>query len=323
MDMRRDFLPNEAGWIDPLLDELPPSIEQPAQQVVEARLRDGRFQRSLSLLAGASSVLAGTEVGYEHYRAGYGQRVMYTPVVLSGAMTIAGAWSAFSPTAARTVLRWTSAVALADGLIGFGFHVRGVHRKPGGWRLPITNITMGPPIFAPLLFGVSAYLGLVASFLRPEEAQHQPDAAPKRAAQHPWTIELREGRFQKHLAAATIAGAFCSGGEALYSHYKGNFRYNAQWAPIVLAPLLMGAGAGAIVSPKIARTWLPAVSVLAIAAGAVGLGYHVRGVQRRPGGFRQPLHNLIYGPPVFAPLLFAACGFMGLLASLMRREEER
>ena len=26
------------------------------------------------------------------------------------------------------------------------------------------------------------------------------------------------------------------------------------------------------------------------------------------------------GPPVFAPLLFAACGTIGLLASLMRRE---
>ena len=268
-------------------------------------------------------MLAGVEVGYEHYRAGYGQRVMYSPVVLSGAMTIAGVWGAFSPTAARTVLRWTSVVTLADGLIGFGFHVRGVHRKPGGWRLPITNITMGPPIFAPLLFGVSAYLGLVASFLQPEESKHLPDELSARATRHPWTIGLREGRFQKHLAAATIAGAFCSGGEALYSHYKGNFRYQAQWTPIVLAPLLMGAAAGAIQSSKIARTWLPAVSVLAIASGAVGFGYHVHGVQRRPGGFQQPVHNLIYGPPVFAPLLFAACGFMGLLASLMRREEEQ
>lgn len=35
---------------------------------------------------------------------------------------------------------------------------------------------------------------------------------------------------------------------------------------------------------------------------------------------KKPLYNLIYGPPVFAPLLFAACGTIGLLASLMRRE---
>jgi hypothetical protein len=29
----------------------------------------------------------------------------------------------------------------------------------------MTNMIMGPPIFAPLLFGTSAYLGLIASFL--------------------------------------------------------------------------------------------------------------------------------------------------------------
>jgi len=28
----------------------------------------------------------------------------------------------------------------------------------------------------------------------------------------------------------------------------------------------------------------------------------------------------LYGPPILAPLLFSACGMLGLLASLMRRE---
>ncbi|MGI8437235.1 MAG: hypothetical protein ACR2NX_10070 [Chthoniobacterales bacterium] len=317
-------------WPDNLIDKLlPEKLARPAREA-EAHVREGRFQRSLSLIAGASSVLAGAEVAYEHYKGSYGQRVMYTPVALGGAMTIAGIWGAFSTRAARTVLRWTSAVTLLDGLVGFIFHVRGVARKPGGWRLPITNIVMGPPIFAPLLFGVSAYLGLIASFLRPEEAAPMLLRSPKArilsltsdeiAAHHPWTIGLREGRFQKHLAIATIVGTFCSGAEALYSHYKNNFRYFAQWTPIIIAPLLMGAAAGAIVSPKIARTWLPAMSTLAIADGAVGFFYHARGIIRRPGGLKKPVYNLIYGPPIFAPLLFAACGSIGLLASLMRRE---
>lgn len=38
-----------------------------------------------------------------------------------------------------------------------------------------------------------------------------------------------------------------------------------------------------------------------------------------PGGLKLPLYNIIYGPPIFAPLLFAASGFLGLLASLLRR----
>ena len=54
--------------------------------------------------------------------------------------------------------------------------------------------------------------------------------------------------------------------------------------------------------------------------GAVGFFYHVRGVVRRLGGLKTWLYNIVYGPPIFAPLLFAACGFTGLLASLMRRE---
>jgi hypothetical protein len=53
-----------------------------------------------------------------------------------------------------------------NSVVGFYFHVRGIQRKPGGWRLPVVNIVMGPPVFAPLLFGVSGYLGLIASFLR-------------------------------------------------------------------------------------------------------------------------------------------------------------
>ena len=83
----------------------------------------------------------------------------------------------------------------------------------------------------------------------------------------------------------------------------------------------MAAAAASIRSRLAARTVLPVMSVLAIADGAIGLYYHGRGVLRRPGGLKKPLYNVIYGPPIFAPLLFAACGAIGLLACLMRREK--
>lgn len=123
------------------------------------------------------------------------------------------------------------------------------------------------------------------------------------------------------MAAATILSAGFSGFEAWYSHYKNNFRYWVQWTPVIIAPLLMASAGLAIRNKRIARTALPAVSALAILDGAIGFGYHVRGVVRRPGGLKKPLYNLIYGPPVFAPLLFAASGFLGILASLFRREK--
>lgn len=293
-------------------------------------IRDGRFQRSLSLMAGASSILAGLEVSYEHYRGSFGQKVMWSPVVLSAAMTVAGIWGCLNTWAARTVLRWTSLITLLDGVTGFLFHVRGIARKPGGWRLPVTNIVMGPPIFAPLLFGVSAYLGLIASFLRPEEASVIDLDPPRRRGflsrlfrgrNTSWMGQVREGHFQKHLAIATILSAFFSGFEALYSHYKNNFRFKAQWTPVIIAPLLMLAAALSLRSPRAARTILPVMSAAAVVDGAVGFFYHARGVWRRPGGLKKPLYNVIYGPPIFAPLLFAACGVIGLLAWLMRREK--
>jgi hypothetical protein len=285
-------------------------------------LREGCFQRSLCLIVSATSVASGLEVGYEHYKGSYSNPVMYTPVALSGTLVAAGLLGAFSRVAARTLLRWVSVATLVDGIIGFFFHVRGVARKPGGWSLPITNIVMGPPIFAPLLFGTSAYLGLMASYLRREEDLQRTGCwiEDRGRDKSDWQTNLRFGRFQKHLSALTIPWAFFSGFEALYSHYKTNFRYKAQWTPVLLTPVLMAAGAGAVKSRRIANTVLPAVSTLALADGAIGFYYHARGIVRRPGGVKKPLYNTLYGPPIFAPLLFAACGFLGLMASLIRRE---
>lgn len=304
--------------------------------VLEQHIREGRFQRSLALIAGLSSVLSGLEVAYEHYRGSYSQRIMYTPVILSPLLLLAGVWGAFSRRAARTVLPIVSLLSIVDGLVGFIFHVRGVARKPGGWRIPIFNVIMGPPVFAPLLFAISGYLGVIASLLRREDdpAPFMPSRAPRpRPAwlsllPRPITTEgialdhqVREGRFQRHVAAAAGISALYSGIEALYSHYKNNFTYKIEWLPIVLTPCMLFAGLGTIWSKTIARTLLPAFSLLALLSGAIGSFYHLRGLLRRPGGLKLPLYNVIYGPPIFAPLLFAASGFLGVLASLLRRAD--
>jgi len=311
-------------------------------KVLLQHVREGRFQRSLALIAGFSSILSGLEVAYEHYRGSYSQRVMYTPVILSPTLFVAAIAGAANRKAARTVLPVVSAVAVADGLVGFAFHVRGVHRKPGGWRLPVNNIIMGPPILAPVLFAISGYLGLIAAFLRreddPEVADMHGGHAAKQSPRSAWMTllpqsitketrmlehDIREGRFQKHVAAAMACAAICSGFESLYSHYENDFSYKGlQWSPIILTPIMAAAGFGAVKSPTIARTLLPAASAAAVLDGSVGFFFHARGILRRPGGAKLPLYNLIYGPPALAPLLFAATGFLGLLASLLRREED-
>jgi hypothetical protein len=306
---------------------LPAPVANHAGSVLE-HLREGCFQRSLCLVVAATSVASGLEVGYEHYKGSYSNPIMYSPVALSAALAGSGLLGVFSRRGARTILRWVSSTTLADGMIGFFFHVRGVARKPGGWTLPVINIVMGPPIFAPLLFGTSAYLGLMASYLRREEDFHQRSrqtwefAGKLTPGKSDWRTNLHDGRFQKHLAGLTVLWAMFSGFEALYSHFKTNFRYKAQWTPVLLTPLLMASAAGAIKSRRIAKTALPVASTLALIDGAFGSFYHARGISRRPGGLKKPLYNTLYGPPIFAPLLFAACGFLGLMASLLRRERE-
>ena len=305
------------------------ALDREAEAIDDA-VREGRFQRWLALVAAGASAMSGLEVAYEHYRGSYSRRVMYTPVVLSIALTGGGIAGFCNATLARTALPVVSILTLADSGLGFYFHVRGIARKPGGWRLPVTNAIMGPPVFAPLLFGVSAYLGLLASLLRrggehrgfPRPAQPNHWAKRLGSAHEPidFAQDVREGRFQKQLAFATVVSAALSGFEAWYSHDKNAFRYRVQWTPLVSASLLMASGVGALGSARIAHTWLPATSALAIANGGAGFFYHVRGVLRRPGGLRKPFYNLVYGPPVFAPLLFAASGSLGLLASLLRRE---
>src|SRR3954454_24511795 len=108
-------------------------------------IREGRFQRWLALIAGLASALSGLEVAYEHHRGSYSRRVMYTPVILSAALVFSGLAGFFTGRAARHVPRYVSIVTLADSAIGFYFHVRGIQRKPGGWRLPLVNMIMGPP----------------------------------------------------------------------------------------------------------------------------------------------------------------------------------
>jgi hypothetical protein len=223
---------------------------------------------------------------------------------------------------------------LADAVIGFYFHIRGIKRKPGGWRLPMTNMIMGPPIFAPLLFGTSAYLGLIASFLQREESTGSISTSGKDtffARLLPSSVgrdllsteqDMREGRFQRQVAIVTGISALLSGFEAYYSHYKNNFRYWVQWTPVVLAPVLAGTAFASVKSRKLATTALPAVSALAGADAAVGFYYHARGVLRRPGGRKHLLYNIMYGPPIFAPLLFGAAGMLGILASLLRRRQK-
>jgi hypothetical protein len=316
-----------------LIDLLPRALGKEGL-VLGHHVREGRFQRSLALISAGSAVLGGLEVTYEHYRGSYSQRKMYFPVALTPPLVAAGIWCVFSPRAVRVALPVVALLHVGTGVLGFVYHLRGIARKPGGFSLPVTNVVMGPPPLAPLLFAGPGYLGFIACFLRREDDPrgrfHPLRRGPVWRALLPGLPlrrdrklrrELREGRFQQHMAASAAAAALCSAVEALYSHYKNRFRYFMEWTPVVCGGALAAAGTAAVFNGRAARELLPAASALAIADGGLGFWYHGRGILRRPGGARHLLYNIMYGPPIFAPLLLGAAGFLGVLTSLLRREK--
>ena len=81
-----------------------------AAAVTEAleHLRRGCFQRSLCLIVTATSIASGLEVGYEHYKGSYSNPVMYTPVLLSGALAGTGMLGVFHRTARASCSAWSA-----------------------------------------------------------------------------------------------------------------------------------------------------------------------------------------------------------------------
>ena len=131
---------------------------------------------------------------------------------------------------------------------------------------------------------------------------------------------LRRGRVQRSLAAATAASALPLGLEIYFEHFRASFGDKWMWTPIVLSPALAAAGVAGVRSERAARTWLPALSALYCLDGLIGVYTHVQGVRKRPGGFAEPLYNIVMGPPLLAPGSLALVGGMGLAAAAAKRE---
>ncbi len=89
-----------------------------------------------------------------------------------------------------------------------------------------------------------------------------------------------------------------------------------------MLPTAIPAGVAGVFSRRAAHTVLPLSSAIIVANGLQGTYLHARGVAQKPGGWSNARYNLEMGPPVMAPLLASLVGGMGLLAALLRREED-
>jgi hypothetical protein len=130
--------------------------------------RRGRMQRLLSAATAATALPLGAEIYVNHYSGSFGNRWMWTPVILSPALSAAGVAGFASERAARTVLPALSALFFLDGAAGVFFHLRGAARKPGGLKEASYNLVMGPPALAPGALTMVGGIGLAAALARRE-----------------------------------------------------------------------------------------------------------------------------------------------------------
>lgn len=155
-----------------LMDKSGGGVVEEAEYFVDRALRNiahGRFERSLSGLTAFAAVVTTAEIYFEHYKASFGNKWMWSPIVVTPPVVVAGVAGVFSKRWAKRWLPLTAGIYAVNGLMGQYFHARGVARRPGGWRLANYNVPMGPPIAAPGLMSIVGAMGLLAAILRREK----------------------------------------------------------------------------------------------------------------------------------------------------------
>lgn len=302
-------------------------------------IREGRFERSMALVTAFAAIVSGWEAYAQHLRGAFSHWLMWTPVALTPPTVVATIGAVVSPRLARRLLPALALASLIDGAAGFVFHLRGIGRMPGGWKLGQYNVVMGPPIFAPLMTCMVGVVGLMAGLLRPERLrqpswhevvtvvlrpalrrrrQLQRRTAPRRALDT-FTASVSHGRFQRALALTCATFAVLAGGEAYVEHLRGSFNRRLMWTPVWVTPPMVAAAVGAAFSQRVAEHILPLTSAVTFLDGLLGFALHIQGIRRMPGGLHNLQFNFTMGPPVFAPLLFSSVGLLGLIAALVRR----
>lgn len=133
--------------------------------------------------------------------------------------------------------------------------------------------------------------------------------------------DVRTGRFERSLSALTAVGSLVTAAEIYFEHDSASFGNKMMWVPVALGPVGAAAGVAGLTSRRMAKTVLPITSAAIVANGIQGTYLHARGIAQKPGGWRNWRYNMEMGPPLFAPLLVTMVGGMGLLASVLRREE--
>jgi len=255
-----------------------------------------RLNRAAGLLA--TSVL--TDSAVEHYRGSFQNRAMYAPLITSALTLAISAHGVGDERSGAHVIRDTVyALAGLTGTVGTGFHVYNIGKRPGGFSW--LNLFYGAPLGAPFALVLSGLLGFTAERVR----ENRPGRTPR-------IFGLPAGRA---MAALSSFGMIGTVGEASLLHFRGAFHDPAMFLPVTVPPVAAGLLADTALvqrghARRFTRWWLR----LTAAVGLAGVGFHIFGVARNMGGWRNWSQNVLNGPPIPAPPSFTGLALAGLAA---------
>jgi hypothetical protein len=235
-----------------------------------------------------------------HYRSGFIFRAQYAPFLSGGLLIVASLAACVAPRVAwaNAALRASAWLTVASGIVGFGFHhYYGMAKKPGGYKWLLHYLMYGAPQLAPLALAWMGALALIAAHGLTGEASFA-------------GLSLRAALLA--LTALALAGAIL---QSAILHYRGAFNNPAMYAPLT-APVLAAIACvwTAIAPSDLALTVLASFLWLTLFIGFVGLGMHLRGMERQMGGLYVTVFNWLEGPPAWAPALFTGFAAVGLVA---------
>ena len=262
-------------------------------------------RRQASTLIRAGATMLATSVlldsAMEHYRGGFRNRAMLTPLVTA---TIGVALNTRPGLGSGRSRASAQAVTALSGAAGLGFHVFAIFKRPG--KLSWTNLFYAAPVGAPAALILAGSLGAAADALRAGE-------------DHLGPITIASGRALAGFAAFGIAGTV---GEAWLMHFRGAFQNPAMLLPVVLPPV----AAIALARDAVLREPSPLTRKLlwaTAALGVAGVAFHAYGISRAMGGWRNWRQNMVDGPPLPAPPAFTGLAIAALGAlELMEKQRD-
>jgi hypothetical protein len=178
--------------------------------------------------------------------------------------------------------------AIGVGLAGLVWHLEGWFFE----SVTLKSLVYSAPFVAPLSF---AGLGCLLLLNRMED--------PTAPAWGQWIVFLALGGF---------VGNF---GLSLIDHARNAFFYWTEWIPVVVSALAVGALAVVVVRQPTRQLLHFGYGVLAlqVVTGLLGAGLHLLPMLETKVATTGLWDALRYGPPVFAPLLFADLAVLAAL----------